>query len=280
MPYQQSTGGSQAIVLIDASQTGTIMEHNLRAYAAVHWHARQDDSGSSPSTSDITRNEDMKQITRLLAGIALAGCMPLHDALAAPVTSLSIGEIGLLSGGLGSSAAQLGGGVFSAYYNLGLIGSGSTVSQGSTDGAILMGTVQGPGAFSTGFLWQGQTAYMTTLNGAPSGSISNNTMTLDMSGFTGEWNGISFNAAPDSGTLTTAVSLIGNGVYFYTADWTHLVTASDGVPALYYGFTFGLHLEGIAVTDLAPVPEADTYAMMLAGLGLVGWAAHRRRRPD
>lgn len=220
----------------------------------------------------------MKQITRILAGIALASCMASPNIHAAPLTSLSIGEIGLLSGGLGSSAEQLGGGVFSAYYNLGFIGSASTVSQGSTDGAILMGTVQGPGDFSTGFLWQGQTAYLTTLNGAPSGSITNNTMTLDMSGFTGEWNGVSFNASPDSGTLTTAVSLIGNGVYFYTADWTHLVTASDGVPAMYYGTSFGLHLEGIAVTNLAPVPEAQTYAMILAGLSLVGLMARRRRK--
>lgn len=220
----------------------------------------------------------MKRITRTLAGITLACCMTPPDVLAAPVTSLSIGEIGLLSGGLGSSTDQLGGGIFSAYYNSGLIGSASTVSQGSIDGAILMGTVQGPGDFSIGFLWQGHTAYMTTLNGAPSGSITNNVMTLDMSGFTGEWNGVSFNAAPDSGTLATAVSLIGNGVYFYTADWTHLVTASDGVPAMYYGLTLGLHLEGIAVTNLSPVPEADTYAMMLVGLGLVGLMAHRRRK--
>ncbi len=30
-------------------------------------------------------------------------------------------------------------------------------------------------------------------------------------------------------------------------------------------------------TSVTPVPEAETYAMMLAGLGLVGWAARRRR---
>ncbi|HQT30254.1 MAG TPA: PEP-CTERM sorting domain-containing protein [Thiobacillus sp.] len=28
----------------------------------------------------------------------------------------------------------------------------------------------------------------------------------------------------------------------------------------------------------APVPEAKTYVMMLAGLGLVGWTTLRRRR--
>lgn len=220
----------------------------------------------------------MKHITRTLAGIALGCCMAPPIAQAAPLERLLIGEIGQLSGGLGTSANQLGGGIFSAYSGSLPIGSASFVSQGSTNGAMLMGIVQGPGDFSTGFLWQGHTAYATTLNGAPSGNIINSTMTLDMSGFTGEWNGVSFNAAPDPGTLATAVSLIGNGVYFYTADWTHLVTASEA-PAPYYGFTLSLHLEGIAVTSLAsPVPEADTYAMMTAGLGLVGLMARRRRR--
>lgn len=29
--------------------------------------------------------------------------------------------------------------------------------------------------------------------------------------------------------------------------------------------------------SLVPVPEPETYAMMFAGLGLLGWVAHRRR---
>ena len=33
-----------------------------------------------------------------------------------------------------------------------------------------------------------------------------------------------------------------------------------------------------ALYSLAPVPEAETYAMMLAGLGLVGWAVRRRKQ--
>ena len=33
------------------------------------------------------------------------------------------------------------------------------------------------------------------------------------------------------------------------------------------------------INNPAPVPEAGTYAMMLAGLGLVGWAARRRGQP-
>jgi hypothetical protein len=38
-------------------------------------------------------------------------------------------------------------------------------------------------------------------------------------------------------------------------------------------------LEMVTTQVTTPVPEADTYAMMLAGLGLVGWSAMRRRKP-
>ncbi|OZA40599.1 MAG: hypothetical protein B7X81_14865 [Hydrogenophilales bacterium 17-61-76] len=31
------------------------------------------------------------------------------------------------------------------------------------------------------------------------------------------------------------------------------------------------------LVEISPVPEAETYAMMLAGLGLVGFAASRRK---
>ncbi|MFN7087417.1 MAG: PEPxxWA-CTERM sorting domain-containing protein [Burkholderiales bacterium] len=34
----------------------------------------------------------------------------------------------------------------------------------------------------------------------------------------------------------------------------------------------------IAQTVTTPVPEADTWAMLLAGVGMVGWAARRRCR--
>lgn len=220
----------------------------------------------------------MKYITKTLAGIVSGCCLASSIAQAAPIQSMTIGEIGLLTGGLGTSNDQNNGGNASAYSGSGSFGSASFVSLGSTDGSLLMGQIQGPGDFSNGFLWQNQTAYLTTLNGAPSGAITNNIMTLDVSGFTGEWNGVSFSGTPDPGTLATTASLIGNGVYFYTADWTHLVTSRDGVPALYYGITLDFHLEGIAITALAaPIPEPESYAMFLVGLGLVGLMAHRRQ---
>lgn len=37
-------------------------------------------------------------------------------------------------------------------------------------------------------------------------------------------------------------------------------------------------LKQTEISGLTPVPEPETYAMLLAGLGLVGWAASRRKR--
>ena len=36
-------------------------------------------------------------------------------------------------------------------------------------------------------------------------------------------------------------------------------------------------LRDLGYTAVAAVPEPETYAMMLAGLGLLGWAARRRK---
>jgi hypothetical protein len=51
-----------------------------------------------------------------------------------------------------------------------------------------------------------------------------------------------------------------------------------GVP-VYYGFTAGNGLadDGHHVSSAIPVPEPETWGMLLAGLGLVGYAARRRR---
>jgi hypothetical protein len=66
-----------------------------------------------------------------------------------------------------------------------------------------------------------------------------------------------------------------NGVYgsTYTIDYTAIVPQGD--PSGFGGVHYALHLTGV-VTAAAPVPEASTYGMMLAGLGLVGFMARRR----
>lgn len=51
-----------------------------------------------------------------------------------------------------------------------------------------------------------------------------------------------------------------------------------------YDLRIGLHVQSYPggysesfINNPVPVPEAETYAMMLAGLGLVGWVARRRK---
>lgn len=60
-----------------------------------------------------------------------------------------------------------------------------------------------------------------------------------------------------------------------------LIDADAAVAATYAGYTHstftGPTLSVIVSPNITPVPEADTWAMLIAGLGLVGFAARRRR---
>lgn len=58
-----------------------------------------------------------------------------------------------------------------------------------------------------------------------------------------------------------------------------LVPGFSSVADAYFGYTPSTGISGFgSVTyTLMPVPEPETYAMLLAGLGLVGWAARRNR---
>ena len=51
---------------------------------------------------------------------------------------------------------------------------------------------------------------------------------------------------------------------------------SNNDPATQYSYNFTINSVAL---DIAPIPEPSTYALMLAGLGLCGWAA-RRQRPS
>lgn len=64
-----------------------------------------------------------------------------------------------------------------------------------------------------------------------------------------------------------------DGVYGsnYTLDYIAVVPLGD--PSGFGGTQYALHLEG----TVQAVPEASTYGMMLAGLGLVGFAVRRRK---
>jgi len=243
----------------------------------------------------------MNRIAKTLVGVGLGCCMASGGAQATTVSqieSLTIQEIGLSSGGLGTSSASNTAGGLTIYDASGAL-YGTTIpaawySSAGTDGAIIMGVQQGNKAFTPNFTLNGLPLDINTLRGAPGGTITYNWgypgdfMSLDLSGLTAEYSGLSFSIAPDNNTLELAMKyadwLGGNQYeYFYTADWSHVVkdgevinlsnnTVVNGVST---GMRFVAHWEGVAVLT---VPEADTYAMMLAGLGLVGLMANRRRK--
>lgn len=225
----------------------------------------------------------MKQITGAMVAIALGcGTLASNVAHASTIQSMTIEEIGVASGGLGTSAAQSIGGEASAYTSNGatLVSISGFISAGSTDGKIIMGIVQGNNAFTLGL--SGGSGEISSLRGAFTGTLIGGVMSLDLSGFTGELGNASLSVSPDNNLITSA-SMIDSRHFYYTADWSHVVAygevinlTTNTITSWYTGSLLVGHLEGIAT--LAPVPEADTYAMMLTGLGLIGLMTHRRRK--
>lgn len=95
-----------------------------------------------------------------------------------------------------------------------------------------------------------------------------NTATVNMSDWRWNFNNHTYNlGAGAPALLNNQDGIWGNGND--TLDYTTVM------PDAFAGVDYGLHLVGSA--SLTPVPEASTYAMLLAGLGLVGFAVRRRK---
>lgn len=205
----------------------------------------------------------------LLLGISLASTQS-HASI---IQSMTIEEIGLASGGLGTSLIRNGGGRFSfgGFQSPQSAGSIAFDSAGSADGAIIMGTSQGDLAFTLGFLFAGLQVSPNTLQGAPSGTINLGHMSLDLSNWGANVTpGLGyFSMGPDLGTLATAAAIIDPAHFFYTADWHHTITLAESPD--FAGFTANWHLEGIAT-----VPEPGT--LWLLGASALGLLVSRRRK--
>jgi len=84
-------------------------------------------------------------------------------------------------------------------------------------------------------------------------------------------------ANDNSGQLTGRIEnlTLGSFEVSATVDFDALGLAGNPV---FYGFTAanGLASDGHYITSAVPVPEPQTWALMLAGLGLLGWLAGRR----
>lgn len=69
-----------------------------------------------------------------------------------------------------------------------------------------------------------------------------------------------------SGTAVTTLTNLASGTYFLNA---------SGKLSGSLGGDFNV---SFSITPLTPVPEADTYALMLAGLGLMGFVSRRKTK--
>jgi len=98
----------------------------------------------------------------------------------------------------------------------------------------------------------------------PTGDITGATMTMDMSSWFANWNISDFNMP---GTATGSV----------VSGWRNTAMTFPGLVPLWVVRSTFHRLLDVAGHAVAAVPEASTYGMMLAGLGLVGFAVRRRK---
>lgn len=191
---------------------------------------------------------------------------------ASPTSLISFGEQVLLAPGSGITI-----GSFSAPGNY-----GATV--GSATPVVATWSFNGN---------TGTNYFNSAIGSAPTGSSGGTVGAVNMSAWDVAWATTpSFNMGGGSWNVTNPAQLgmadingatAGSGVYgngtavfawdgvygsTYTLDYTATVPSGS-----FLGTQYAMHLTG----TVQPVPEASTYGMMLAGLGLVGFAVRRRK---
>ena len=104
----------------------------------------------------------------------------------------------------------------------------------------------------------------------------------------------SYNAAVNGSGTDSRFAVTQDGNFFYTKAWqveqlplsagsighdfSLTLLAADCALTAHQGTVY---LDGFGAVNPPPIPEPETYAMMLAGLGAIGFAARRRKgRPD
>lgn len=153
---------------------------------------------------------------------------------------------------------------------------GLVIGQATTQGASHGGPVVAGDTNAITAPWEffGNTGSDYTTVGITGGTVTG----LDFSGWTVTWNGIPAinmtSGAWGTGFTNGVANFIWDGVYGNAYTLTYTATVPVGDPSNFGGVKYQLNLTG----NVMPVPEASTYGMMLAGLGLVGFMASRRRK--
>jgi len=157
------------------------------------------------------------------------------------------------------------------------------LSQGTT--GIVIGVATLPGASHAGEPVAGDTNaidapysfFGNTASDATSIGITGSTAAgLDMSGWKWAWAGVPVvnmgSGAWETGFSDGIGNFVWDGIYGHAYTLDYRARFPEGDSSGIGGVAVGWHFEGVVA-----VPEAPTYAMMLAGLGLVGLVVRRRR---
>lgn len=223
------------------------------------------------------------QMTKIAAAVAMAGLSAAASAAGGVGTVTEItftgGDFSMGAPGVGACGA---GGPFGSFQ---CIPAGATID--TDDGLFEASSI-----VTFNFFNAPVTTFtaLTAAGAAPStsgnpiqGTTTASTITLDMGSFYANWSGSNFLQAPShaapGATVANPMGITDDplvtGTYdsatgAFTISWSSYITTAPFANQTGYW-----NLTGIATT--APIPEASTYGMMLAGLGLVGFAVRRRK---
>ena len=208
------------------------------------------------------------------------GSVGIMGAMGAQAAALNNGDVLTITAGTGTSITSKYGGVVvtgtgGSYFTMVGVGAG-LLSQGSA--GIVIGQTQAVGAIDAPWTFSGALGQDYTKS-AITGSTTSG---LNMSGWNVTWNGIA--AIPMGGGAwgTGYSNGVGNftwdGVYGDAYTLTYRGTVPAGDPSGFGTIKYALNMKGTVMAgQVSPVPEASTYSMMAAGLGLLGFLASRRK---
>lgn len=203
------------------------------------------------------------------------GSVGIMGAMSAHAFTLNNGDVLTITAGTGTTssygAVTVTGGSFFR-----MVGVNAAVVSEGTTGIVIGAANTAPGEINAPWTFGGAPGTDTVTTAITGGTVTG----LDMSGWTVNWNGevISMaGAAWGAGFSDNIGNFTWDGNYgsAYTLQFRTTIQGATGGAAGFNGVQYALNYQGF-VQQAAPIPEASTYGMMLAGLGLVGFAVRRR----